>query len=71
MPPLPVLAGVAADVVDGAEQRTAILNIAGDVVLAREGDEVAGRYRVNRVEAEAVELVRLDDGSMVRLGLRP
>jgi hypothetical protein len=70
-PPLPVLAGMATDIVDGAEQRTAILSLSGAVVLAREGDELAGRYRVNRVEAEAVELVRLDDGSLVRIGLKP
>jgi hypothetical protein len=70
--PLPFLAGVATDVVGGTEQRTAILSVPGaGVVLAREGDEVSGRYRVNRVEAEAVELVRLDNGSLVRLGLKP
>jgi hypothetical protein len=71
VPPLPVLAGVATDIVDGAEQRTAILSGPSGVVLAREGDEVGGHYRVNRVEAEAIELMRLEDGSVVRLGLRP
>jgi hypothetical protein len=75
LPPLPpppprlTLDGVAADVVDGQPQRTAVLNTDGGVVLAKEGDQVAG-YRVEKIASDAVELVKIEDGSMLRLGLR-
>lgn len=68
-PPRITLDGVAADSMDAQPQRTAILNTASGVVLAKEGDEVAG-YRVQKVSADAVELVKVDDGSVLRLGLR-
>jgi hypothetical protein len=63
------LDGVAADVVGGENQRTAVLNTDSGVVLAKEGDQVAG-YRVEKIAADAVELVKIDDGSVLRLGLR-
>jgi hypothetical protein len=50
-------------------QRTAILNTDAGVVLAKEGDQVAG-YRVAKIAADAVELVKIDDGSVLRVGLR-
>jgi hypothetical protein len=68
-PPRITLDGVAADTMDAQPQRTAILNTDTGVVLAKEGDEVAG-YRVQKVAADAVELVKIDDGSVLRLGLR-
>jgi hypothetical protein len=70
-PPAPriTLDGVAADVVGGENRRTAVLNTDGGVVLAKEGDQVAG-YRVEKIAADAVELVKIDDGSVLRLGLR-
>ena len=64
------LDGVATDVVDGQEQRTAILHTDGGVVLAREGDLVSGQYRVVRVAPDAAELMNVSSGSVVRLGLR-
>jgi hypothetical protein len=68
-PPRITLDGVAADTMDGQPQRTAILNTDAGVVLAKEGDQVAG-YRVQKIAADAVELVKIDDGSVLRLGLR-
>src|SRR5262245_772185 len=68
-PPRITLDGVAADTMDAQPQRTAILNTNAGVVLAKEGDEVAG-YRVQKIAADAVELVKIDDGSVLRLGLR-
>jgi hypothetical protein len=51
-------------------QRTAILNTDAGVVLAREGDEVAGQFRVAKIATDAVELVKISDGSLLRLALR-
>jgi hypothetical protein len=68
-PPRLTLDGVAADTMDAQAQRTAILNTDAGVVLAKEGDQVAG-YRVQKISADAVELVKIDDGSMLRLGMR-
>jgi hypothetical protein len=75
-PPVPppaalriTLSGIATDTVDGREQRTAILSAPSGVLLVREGDEVAGQYRVGAVDAEGIELIRLDDGGILRLTL--
>lgn len=68
-PPRIALDGVAADKVGDQDQRTAILSTDTGVVLAKEGDQVAG-YRVSKIAADAVELVKIDDGSVLRLGLR-
>ena len=68
-PPVITLDGIAADVVGGENQRTAVLHTDAGVVLAKEGDQVGG-YRVEKIAADAVELVKIDDGSVLRLGLR-
>jgi len=68
-PPTITLDGIAADSVGGQDQRTAILHTEAGVVLAKEGDEIAG-YRVAKIAADAVELVKTADGSTLRLGLR-
>lgn len=68
-PPRITLDGVAADTMDSEAQRTAILNTDTGVVLAKEGDQVAG-YRIQKIAADAVELVKIDDGSVLRLRLR-
>src|SRR5262245_61886740 len=68
-PPRITLDGVAADTMDSESQRTAILRTDTGVVLAKEGDQVVG-YRVQKIAADAVELVKIDDGSVLRLGLR-
>ena len=69
LPPRITLDGIAADTMGGQPQRTAILNTDAGVVLAKEGDQVAG-YRVEKIAADAVELVKIDDGSVLRVGLR-
>jgi hypothetical protein len=65
------LSGIAEDTVEGKEQRTAILSTPTGVLLVHEGDEVAGQYRVGAIESGAVELVRLDDGGVLRIALKP
>jgi hypothetical protein len=69
LPPRITLDGIAADTMGEQPQRTAILNTDAGVVLAKEGDQVAG-YRVEKIAADAVELVKIDDGSVLRVGLR-
>jgi hypothetical protein len=68
-PPTITLDGVVADTVDGQQQRTAVLHTDAGIVLAKEGDQVAG-YRVEKIAADAVELTKISDGSILRLGLR-
>ena len=68
-PPKISLDGIASDTVNGEMERTAILNTDSGVVLAKEGDQVAG-YRVKRVAPDSVELTKVTDGSVLRLGLR-
>ena len=70
-PPRPTITldGVAADTVGGQEQRTAILHTDAGIVLAKQGDEVAG-YRVTKIAADAVELTKISDGSTLNLALR-
>lgn len=50
------LAGLAEHVVSGVLVRTAVLSGPGDVWIVREGDLVAGRYRVESVESDSVRL---------------
>jgi hypothetical protein len=70
-PPPPVtLSGIAENQVGERTERTAILSSPGGVLLVREGDQVLGRYRVSRIDAEAVELTSLSDGAPLRLTLR-
>lgn len=70
LPPIGVrLSGVAADVIDGAEQRTAIFSSATGVLLAREGEQVDG-LTVLSVEVDAAVLQR-PGGETVRLTLAP
>jgi hypothetical protein len=65
-PPSIKLSGIAADTVDGQEQRTAILNTPGGLVFAHEGDDVAGQFRVSSISEDAVELIG-PDGVVLRL----
>jgi hypothetical protein len=67
--PSVTLAGVAEDPLQDGVERTAILSSSAGVLLVRVGDEVLGQYRVAAVEAGAVDLLSLTDGSMLRLSL--
>lgn len=68
-PPLISLDGVAADTIDGQQQRTAILRTDAGITLAKDGDVVAG-YRVTKIAADGVELTSVADGSTLNLALR-
>ena len=71
-PPLPVtLSGIAEDREGDNTRRTAVLSSPTGVLLVHEGDDVLGRYRVSKIEPEAVELVSPEDGATTRLTLRP
>jgi hypothetical protein len=63
------LSGIAEDRAGERVQRTAVLSSPSGVLLVREGDDVLGQYRVESIEADAVELSRTDDGSRLRLSL--
>ena len=70
-PPAPQvsLSGVAEEQVDGRVERTAVLSSPMGVFLVKENEEVLGLYRVLRIENEAVELLKIGDGSALRLTL--
>lgn len=65
------LSGVGEEVVDGQVERTAFISSPENVYLVKVGDTVAGVYKVTAIGAGSVDLARLDDGSTVRLALRP
>lgn len=70
-PPPPVgLSGIAEERSGEFVERTAVLSSPSGVLLVREGDEVLGQYRVSRIDADAVELTALSDGTPLRLSLR-
>jgi len=68
-PPTLSLSGIAEDQVNGEMSRTAVISAPTGVELVREGDEILG-YRVDRIESEAVELVRVADGTTRRITLK-
>lgn len=67
-PPVIALSGIASETVDGEMRRTAILRTPQGMVMVRQGAAVAGEYRVERIEADAVHLVSTRDGSSRRVG---
>ena len=70
-PPAVSLSGIAEDPIEQRIDRTAILSSRDDVLLVREGDTVLGEYRVTKIESEAIELLRIVDGTTLRLTLKP
>jgi len=68
VPPEPnlILIGLAED----SSIRTAMIESGDELVMASEGQTVAGRYRVAKVAADAVELVDLVTGTTRRLFLK-
>ena len=65
------LSGIGEDLVDDQVVRTAIISTPDNVHLVKTGDTLVGVYKVTKIDATAVDLVRLDDGSVVTLTLRP
>jgi hypothetical protein len=70
-PPAPAqpslsLSGIAERKTPQGNERTAIISGAGQLYLVKEGEMVAGRYRVVSVDSDAVTL-RDDNGTEIRL----
>jgi hypothetical protein len=63
------LAGVATDAPGGTASRTAILGSLRGVLLVREGDIVEGMFRVVSIDADAITVERVDDGTSTTLRL--
>jgi hypothetical protein len=63
------LTGMARDESSGTAVRTAILSSGTALVLARAGDIVAESYRLERVDDDAVDVVDVRDGRVIRLTL--
>ncbi len=68
--PLPELALVLLGVAEQGSTRTAMVESGGDLLMVTEGQTLAGRYRVAKVGADAIELVDLGTGATRRLFLR-
>jgi len=69
-PPALKLSGIAEDATSDGLVRTAILSGFGELFIAKEGDTVAERYRVEKISADVVELADLTEGTTLRLALR-
>jgi hypothetical protein len=54
---------------DGAV-RTAMIGSGGELLMVTEGQTVAGRYRVGKVDPDAVDLIDLGTGATRRLSLK-
>ena len=70
-PPPLKLVGVAEDAGPNGPERTAIISGVGQLFLVKEGESVTSRYRVAKVSADVVELADADDGTTLRLALKP
>lgn len=68
--PLVTLSGIATDLVGGEPHRSAVLSAPAGVLIVREGESVAGLYKVVSISDESVELEATADGShrTLRLG---
>jgi hypothetical protein len=64
------LAGIAEDAGADGPDRTAIISGEGQLFMVKEGDPVAGRYRVARISSDAVELSDVNAGIVRRLVMK-
>jgi hypothetical protein len=65
------LVGVAENKTEKGLERTAIVStLSGDLFLVKEGESLAGRYKVKAVGADAIELTDILSGDTRRLALR-
>ena len=70
--PFPLrLTGIAVELVNGVEKRTAILSGPSGVELAASGEQAAPGYRVVAVGDTFAEVERASDGARERLTLKP
>ena len=63
------LSGIGEDGTGDQMTRTAIISTLDNVLIVKVGDAVGDGYKVAKIEADAVELERLDGGPPVRLAL--
>jgi hypothetical protein len=64
------LIGVAEDPGPSGPQRTAIISGTGDLLFLHEGDTVVGRFRVEHITNNAIELTDTTGGAPLRLTLK-
>jgi len=57
-------------IADDAGTRTAILSSPAQLLMVKEGDVVASKYRVTGISADTIELADSADGSVLRLALK-
>jgi len=69
-PPLPEPELVLLGVAEQGSTRTAMIGSGDELLMAAEGQTLAGRYRVAKVGADAIELVDLGTGATRRLFLK-
>ena len=69
-PPLPEPELVLLGVAEQGSTRTAMIGSGDELLMATEGQTLAGRYRVAKVGADAIELVDLGTGATRRLFLK-
>lgn len=68
-PPLKLI-GIAEDPGPDGPIRTAIISGLGQMFFVKEGDSIAGRFRVQHLSGEVAELSDLVDSTTVRLALK-
>jgi hypothetical protein len=69
--PALVLMGIAEDTTGAAPHRTAIIGDAAETIyMVIEGDSLAGRYKVTKIGADAVELEDLTTKAFRRIAMR-
>ena len=66
-PPPFTLVGFAVESTADRPVRTAIVSAFGEVFLLKDGETLASQYKVVRVEADAVEMISLADGTPLTL----
>lgn len=66
-----ILSGIAEDRVGEQVVRTAVISTPTDVLLLKEGEQIGDQYKVDKIDAATIDLIRLSDGTSLRLALRP
>ncbi len=68
--PRMMLSGIGEDIVGDQVIRTAIISTPDNVHIVKIGDTIGDAYKVMSIDADAVDLARLDGGATLRLALR-
>jgi hypothetical protein len=48
-----------------------VISTPTDVLLLKEGEQIGDQYKVDKIDAATIDLIRLSDGTSLRLALRP